>query len=119
MLTYRERYAQASSLPSDSLFDQRNEETAQYRAADPYNITQSELAAMQVLDLEIGRHKQAKLCTPLPIPSRTGYSYSDWCKQKQIKSAMGKAITCLSMRVSQRQFQPSTPTKRRSYPPFP
>jgi hypothetical protein len=118
-MLYKERYPQASSLPSDPLFDQRNEETAQYRAADPYNITQSELVAMQVLDLEIGRHKKAKVCSPLPIPSRTGYSYSDWYKQQQIKSAFGKATTCLSMRVSQRQYQPSTPTTRRSNPPFP
>jgi hypothetical protein len=119
MLTFKERYPQSSCLPSDPLFNQRNDETVKFRAADPYNVARGELAAMQVLDREIRRYQKTKQCTPLPIPSKTGYSYSDWCQHQAVKSAIGKATTCLSMRVSQRQSHQSAPVKTRSNIPFP
>ena len=112
MKTWYEKCPENSHLPDPVRFREMHDKEA-IRMANPYKTVKSELNAMMVLEAEIDRDKrQPQQSRPVPIPSRTGHSFSEWRRQEEIKSEMNKAQTCLSMRVSQREAQRSKPSKK-------
>lgn len=82
------------------------------REVTSYETISSELEALRMVDRAIPRGALVKDSTPLPIPSRTGLSYEKWQEDEAKRSALNKAKTCLSMRVSQREKPTHVPQTR-------
>ena len=110
MKTWYEKHPEQSRLPDPENFREIHDKEL-IRMADPYKTVKSEIEAMRVIEAEIDKDRRQALTRPVPVPNRTGHSFEKWRQQEEIKSAMNKAQTCLSMRVSQRQ------TAQRSKPP--